>query len=189
VGNYCWQVWGCTNIRAIASALLLVALVLTSCTQQNTAVKVGTPSTSADADVNTNTPSTLAPSKLFLFTRNDKSGYIDRTGEVVIPLKFGDVAEKFSNGLAWVSINGRYGYIDKTGKVKIPVKFTFDINPTRPRYFEDGPFVVIGDTVLDVNFDRGLAAVKIPKTCRSSDRDNCDRIGYIDTTGKLVFEF
>jgi WG containing repeat len=120
---------------------------------------------------------------------HEKCGYIDRTGKVVIPLKFDEVAEKFSNGLAWVVIKDRpddiidpmrLGYIDKTGKVKIPLKFTFDFQPARPRYFEDGPFVTIKDTSLDVNFDRGLAVVGIPNT---------DRIGYIDTTGKLVFEF
>jgi WG containing repeat len=119
-----------------------------------------------------------------------KCGYIDRTGKVVIPLKFDEAATKFSNGLAWVVINERLGYIDKTGKVKIPVKFTYDFQPSRPRYFEDGPFIAIGNgTDLDVNFDRGLAAVKIPKTCGSSDQNDCDQSGYIDTTGKLVFEF
>ncbi len=117
-----------------------------------------------------------------------KCGYIDRTGKVVIPLKFDEAATKFSNGLAWVVINERLGYIDKTGKVKIPLKFTFHFNSS-PRYFEDGPFVTINREVLDVNFDRGLAAVKIPQACGSSDGNDCDRYGYIDTTGKLVFEF
>ncbi|WP_310483610.1 WG repeat-containing protein [Chamaesiphon sp. VAR_48_metabat_403] len=121
----------------------------------------------------------------------DKCGYIDRTGKVVIPLKYDRVARKFSNGLAWVVINERLGYIDKTGQVKIPIKFTYDFQPSRPRYFEDGPFVAITGTGLDVNFERGLAVVRIPKTCGSSDGKDCDRFGYgyIDTTGKLVFEF
>jgi hypothetical protein len=356
VSNYCQQAWGGMKIKPIASALLLVALGLNSCTKQNTEVKVGSsPSTSADTDVKTNIlPTTSADSKLFLFTRNGKYGYIDRTGKivipakldtpyensnsvtpvgvgvasacaeasqnenrdrlirfaqedhsgnityefryrlglagpkprveddyfygykerrtgkviirpqfrhaadrfseglawimdergrvgyidkqgklvippqysyssaqmthggastayfgsdfngglakvcsgellgsrkcgyidrirkVVIPLKFDEVAEKFSNGLAWVVIKDRRGYIDKTGKVKIPAKFKkHEWN------------VMCDSTCLDAkaDFDRGLAAVRISKTCGSSDGNDCDRSAYIDTTGKLVFEF
>jgi hypothetical protein len=112
--------------------------------------------------------------------RNDKCGYIDRPGKIVIPLKFDEVAKKFSNGLAWVVINERLGYIDKTGKVKIPAKFKTQVQS-----------VVCDRKCFDGhhNFDRGLAAVKIPKTCGSSNGNDCDRYGYIDTTGKLVFEF
>jgi WG containing repeat len=109
-----------------------------------------------------------------------KCGYIDRTGKVVIPLKFDEVAKKFSNGLAWVVINEQLGYIDKTGKVKIPAKFKkHEWN------------VMCDSTCLDAkaDFDRGLAAVRISKTCGSSDGNDCDRSAYIDTTGKLVFEF
>jgi hypothetical protein len=111
---------------------------------------------------------------------SDKCGYIDRTGKAVIPLKFDRVAKKFSNGLAWVVINERLGYIDKTGKVKIPAKF---------KKYEW--YAGCDSTCLDAkaDFDRGLAAVNIPKTCEASDRNDCDRSGYIDTTGKLVFEF
>jgi hypothetical protein len=117
-----------------------------------------------------------------------KCGYIDRTGKVVIPLKFDEVARKFSNGLAWVVINDRLGYIDKTGRVKIPAKFTYKSPNFISRYSEDDRFVaMLNGTKAD--FDRGLAAVRIPKTCGSSDEVDCDRSGYIDTTGKLVFEF
>ncbi len=57
---------------------------------------------------------------------NDKYGYIDKTGKIVIPLKFID-GENFDHGKAYVQIKGEKGsigdrnasewiYIDKTGK-------------------------------------------------------------------------
>jgi hypothetical protein len=117
-----------------------------------------------------------------------KCGYIDRTGKVVIPLKFDAAAKKFSDGLAWFVINERLGYIDKTGKVKIPAKFTNRTNAFLPSHLKEDDFVAMCNVSCfygNASFDRGLAAVMIPDACGS----NCDRIGYIDTTGKLVFEF
>lgn len=55
---------------------------------------------------------------------------------------------------------GKFGYIDRTGKIVIPAKF-----------------------------DRDLAVVVIPTKCKWASKKDCDRIGYIDTIGKLVFEF
>jgi hypothetical protein len=121
-----------------------------------------------------------------------KCGYIDRTGKVVIPLKFDYVARKFSNGLAWVVIKERLGYIDKTGKVKIPAKFTYVGTDFRHPNAKEGDISMLCNdecVYVKADFDRGLAAVRIPKTCGSIDENDCDRIGYIDTTGKLVFKF
>jgi hypothetical protein len=39
------------------------------------------------------------------------------------------------------------------------------------------------------NLDRGLATVPIPTKCKGAGNKNCDRLGYIEKTGKLVFEF
>ncbi|HPF56020.1 MAG TPA: WG repeat-containing protein, partial [Clostridiales bacterium] len=65
---------------------------------------------------------------------NDKWGYIDKTGKVVVPIKYGFVGSSyslydgdqdgdFSCGLAMVRMNGKYGYIDKTGKEVVPLKY------------------------------------------------------------------
>ncbi|NLR74306.1 WG repeat-containing protein [Leeia aquatica] len=57
-------------------------------------------------------------------------GYVDKDSRVErIPQQFED-AQRFSNGLAAVRIQGRYGYIDHTGKVVIP-----------PAYQDAGPFL------------------------------------------------
>jgi hypothetical protein len=117
-------------------------------------------------------------------------GYIDRTGKIVIPLKFDDVAPKFSNGLAWVVIDNRLGYVDRTGKVKISPQFAYplirgaDGVEERIRTGDGSSFSAKAD------FDRGLAAVMIPGNCGSFfSRHKCARLAYIDTTGKVVFEF
>ncbi|MDE7413690.1 MAG: WG repeat-containing protein, partial [Muribaculaceae bacterium] len=52
----------------------------------------------------------LAPVKI-----GGKKGFIDKSGELVIPAKYDD-AWNFSDGLALVKIGGKWGYIDKSGR-------------------------------------------------------------------------
>lgn len=63
--------------------------------------------------------------------RNQKIGFIDNTGKVVIPLKY-DVASDFFDGLAMAAVNDKGGFIDKTGEIII----TFKYNGALP--FENG---------------------------------------------------
>lgn len=58
---------------------------------------------------------------------NGKWGYKDKTGKVVIELKY-DFATSFSEGLASVNLDGKWGVIDKTGNVIIDFKYD-DIHP------------------------------------------------------------
>ena len=53
---------------------------------------------------------------------NQKSGAIDTTGKVIIPLIY-DECGQFENGTALVFLNEKCGLIDKTGKVLIPIKY------------------------------------------------------------------
>jgi hypothetical protein len=48
--------------------------------------------------------------------KGGKWGYIDRTGKIVIPLKF-EAAEPFQNGKARVMLNGKWTFINKEGKI------------------------------------------------------------------------
>ena len=55
---------------------------------------------------------------------NQKYGYIDTTGKVIIPCKFHTLAQ-FSEGLAAARINDLYGYINEKGKFVIQPQFEY----------------------------------------------------------------
>ena len=56
-------------------------------------------------------------------TLSRKQGYINKRGEVVIPLKYDLASMQFSEGLAWVKLGGKYGFIDKTNRLVIPLRY------------------------------------------------------------------
>jgi WG containing repeat len=57
---------------------------------------------------------------------NEKYGFLDSAGYVIIPLIYDD-ASGFHNGLATVKKDGRWGAIDKNGEIVIPL--LYDKNP------------------------------------------------------------
>lgn len=129
-----------------------------------------------------------------------KTGYIDKTGKVVIPAEYGTTGE-FSEGLADVEKDGKFGYIDKTGKTVIPFQYSwseYDIGEGSPAMFrpldefheglamllKDGSFGYIDKTGAEVipcqyhmaaSFSEGLALV---------EKDG--KWGFIDKTGAEV---
>jgi hypothetical protein len=101
---------------------------------------------------------------LLSVTLNKKSGYIDTTGKVVIPLKY-DGCDKFNSGTATVWIGDFCGLVDKTGKIIIPVKYSlvddtqdkaivqvslYNKTTERPKY---GLFTRSGKELLPVSYD------------------------------------
>jgi WG containing repeat len=66
----------------------------------------------------------LTSKHLFRFIRNDKFGYINEQGKIVIPAQFSR-ADNFSEGLAGVEVGGKYGMIDQTGKIVIKPVYEF----------------------------------------------------------------
>ena len=56
------------------------------------------------------------------FYQNDKFGFKDENGNIVIPAKY-NFAYSFSEGLAMVSVNGKWGFIDKNDNMVIPAKY------------------------------------------------------------------
>jgi hypothetical protein len=62
------------------------------------------------------------PQERFYFREGNLTGFIDKTGKVIIPPQFTDVHE-FSDGLALVRGRDFFGYIDQTGRHVI------DLNP------------------------------------------------------------
>ena len=55
---------------------------------------------------------------LAMVERNDRVGFVDKTGALVMPPSY-DNADSFSEGLAPVEINDQRGFIDKKGNVVI----------------------------------------------------------------------
>ena len=109
-------------------------------------------------------PAAAAPAAhLFPVLQRHKMGYIDRTGRLVIPCRFG-YAQDFSEGLAAVESKDHYGYIDPAGRFVIP-----------PRFDSAGPF------------SEGLAVAAIRRHDRQG-RVTLNRFGYIDRSGRLVIE-
>lgn len=63
--------------------------------------------------------------------KEDKSGFIDTEGNIVIPCKY-HAASDFSEGVARVWQDGKCFFIDKSGKQAVPGKFDYAEN------FSDG---------------------------------------------------
>jgi hypothetical protein len=115
---------------------------------------------------------------LFVVIVNDKRGYIDRTGNVVIEPQFQGAGD-FSEGLASVAISDsgyKEGYIDKTGKIVI-----------EPKWDTAGKF---SEGLAWVGFDQAKREYKIGnKTFYSSPSHSFDyKFGLIDKTGKYIVE-
>jgi hypothetical protein len=92
--------------------------------------------------------------------QDNKWGYIDKTGRLIIPCKF-DSAGDFSEGLAAVEIKEKTGYIDETGKFVI-----------QPRFLSG------------FSFSDGLAVVVIRHF--KKDKLHMHQYAYIDKSGKIV---
>lgn len=97
--------------------------------------------------------------RLYPIIVRGKYGFIDKTGKVILPPQF-EKAGEFSGGLARVLKTGRFGYIDTSGR--------FGIQP-----------IFLGAD----DFADGLAGVTLPVA-----DPNKGITGYIDKTGKMVFE-
>jgi hypothetical protein len=95
--------------------------------------------------------------------QNNKWGYIDQTGRLVIPFTF-DSAGNFSEGLAVVNMQEKSGYIDKTGKIVIPPRF-----------------------ISGFSFSEGLAAV-LTRQIDQEGKTPRYEYSYIDRSGRVVIQ-
>lgn len=122
-------------------------------------------------------------------------GYIDETGEVVIPVKhqipnswFIDV-RSFSEGLVATYKNGKWGYMDKKGTIVVP--YTFEtagdfhdgVSPVSTKSMKYGAIDKTGAKVIDFKYDYlgdfkdGLSVVRNEESGKS---------GFVDTKGVQV---
>lgn len=133
----------------------------------------------------------LAPVSKYVAGKGNVSGYIDRTGRLVIPIRFLS-AGLFQDGLAPACEDFRKcGYIDKSGEFAIPPVFmeTYPFSEGLASVVAEGGRVGFidrsGETVIDPQFDNreglgfseGLSAVAYSGSMK---------YGYIDRTGRLA---
>src|SRR5215467_1638725 len=59
---------------------------------------------------------------LFIVYKEDRCGFIDRTGKVVVPLTFSS-CEDFSEDYAPVEVGSKWGFIDRNGELTIAPQF------------------------------------------------------------------
>lgn len=115
--------------------------------------------------------------------KDDKYGFIDKNGNVVIPLKY-DRAGSFHEGLAPVCIGDKWGFIDKSGKVVIPMKYD------AVEYFHNGGAIAMikgkfgmidknGKTIAQFIYDN-----LVPGELNYCIKDY--RLGFLDDNGKTV---
>lgn len=123
-------------------------------------------------------------------TLNNKAGFINRDGQLVIKARFDD-AGRFSEGLAPVEINGKWGYINKAGAVVIPLKFDWALG-----FYEGRALVMIKDkwgyidakglVVVAPRFDEaGSFSEGVARVCIY---DENYKWGFIDKAGNWVLK-
>lgn len=139
---------------------------------------------------------------LFPFIQDDKIGYINKAGKVVISPQFNREfinqsslnVVRFSEGLAAANIKGKWGYIDTTGTVVIkPIYSTawpfseglaeVRTSDGKSGYINNaGKMIVAPISSMGSNpFSGGLAGVYIGETSKG-------QWGFIDKTGAMVIE-
>lgn len=70
----------------------------------------------------------LKGNTLFLSKKNEKYGYVNSEGEVVVDYIYDDATEQNKFGFVAVQKNGKWGSIDKEGKVVVEPKYKLDNN-------------------------------------------------------------
>ena len=132
---------------------------------------------------------------------NNRCGFIDRAGNLVIKLRFDD-AGRFSEGLAPVEIGGRWGYINNKGKIVIPVRFDWALGFYEGRalikikdkwgYVDPTGAVVIAPEFDEAgSFSEGLARVCVYEKDYPwgfIDRVGKYRWGFINKSGQWVLK-
>jgi uncharacterized protein YdbL (DUF1318 family) len=130
-----------------------------------------------------------------LYSENEKYGYKDKSGKVVIKPAY-DKALDFSEGLAAVAINDeqgnlKYGYINVKGNFVVGFKYNWVgsyNNGLAPVILNDGAGFIdkSGNVIGELNyngvgvFSSGLAPVM--------DKES-GKCGYVDVNGKLVIPY
>ena len=131
---------------------------------------------------------------LLLIRVDEKAGFIDRTGKIVIEPQF-EEAEEFAEGIAPVKTNGKWGFIDESGKFVVEPKFScvfwyFLSEGITPVCFEGkmgaidttGKFVVEPKYEMIYKFSEGVVPVQKEKS------EYFEKWIYVDKQGKQIID-
>lgn len=119
---------------------------------------------------------------------NNKVGFIDTSGKVVIPAKFANAYE-FSEGLAAARVNGTFGFINTKGNFVIKPKYDF------VQGFRNGAAIVYlnGKTGLlykngkDILYNN-YSLIKFVSDTKAFVTTHSKKMGMINTDGSLVID-
>ena len=106
---------------------------------------------------------------LFRFLQDDRIGYIDARGRVIIPAQFDNdwSQDDFSDGLVRVESNGHVSYVDDKGQIRLSVDFDMQLG----------------------SFSEGLVQYYVREPAPDANETNgcCRHLhGYIDQAGRPV---
>jgi WG containing repeat len=140
-------------------------------------------------------PRTKTAEPLYRFEKNDRAGYIDRDGHVVIPPKLpliGNYGSEFHDGLLEIGVNGGR-YVDRTGEVVL------DKHLYRGWDFSEGLAVAMrqgenlwgyintsGEFVISPRFETGADSYVWPFSDGLAKIKVHGKYGYIDHSGKFA---
>jgi hypothetical protein len=125
---------------------------------------------------------------LFQIKENNRIGFIDHKGNIVIKPKFRS-AGNFSEGLIAARMNGLYGYVDRTGEFVIAPKFEYATD------FKEGYAIVVQKnipTYIDKNgrtpFESNYATINHFENGRAIVGTKSNQFGLIDKKGRLFVD-
>ena len=70
----------------------------------------------------------LSGNTIFLSKQNDKYGFVNKDGVVVVNYTYDDATEQNASGYAAVKLNGKWGAVDENGKVVVEPSVNLDNN-------------------------------------------------------------
>ena len=134
---------------------------------------------------------TMPSNYLYPVREGKQSGFIDRSGKLVVPPKYDSVGE-FSEGRARVYVGNKAGYIDHTGKMVIEPKYD------NAEEFDQGHAVVRDEQGYAIIDRDGKTVNRIPhrvmgslhggllKVQRTRTESQLSAYGFVNRDGKIV---
>lgn len=110
--------------------------------------------------------------------KNDKYGFINEFGSLVISCKYDEVKWGFIDGYAWVKKGDKWGMIDKTGKAVSSAPFIYKSIQTFDYY--DGSADVVYSPYSVAYFDKTGKSYPSSSACRQANEKKSLQLATVD---------